>query len=604
MNPIKTYINNQKKTPFYPTPTGTPIKNTVGQKATAPTPTGKPLGAPQATYPQSTPITPQKTQYPMTKVPNGQYPMSSVSTNNTKITSLAGQDYLNSLKTTAQPTIPQTPTNGVIPPPTNASNNITQNPITTSKTQYLDAYKSYIDSLKESADVKEAKTAYLDFVKSKKEGLQNIEDQTIPMQFITGQQRSLENRATDQEANLLGRVQLEQDSQKATQESLKAGVDMFGKQLELEKPIEVGGKLYKVKDDGTYEEVANSTGKEGFTLGKDQVRYEINPLTGQYEPINGGGGAGISTSYSPGSDPQADAWVKYVQNGGKITEVPDEYQNAVAQGITTQAKPQSEISRTVSSVIDELLADPTSLNKIAGPIDQFIGGILDPKAILAKNKYNQLKGLLSLDNIKYLKGTGAISDAEQRLLANAASAIGRNLYGTQLIDELNKLKEGLTVAQDGQLADDEIQYLKSKGYTDEQIKSSFNSVGNTSASSLSEAIAKQESGNNYNAVSPAGALGKYQLMPATIKGLGYNISNKDFLSNPKLQEEAHGKLITELDKRYSGNLDKILADYYGGPNAAKIVGTDKGNNPQISNGKTFPSINQYVAQVKNKLNIG
>jgi len=68
-------------------------------------------------------------------------------------------------------------------------------------------------------------------------------------------------------------------------------------------------------------------------------------------------------------------------------------------------------------------------------------------AALAKNKYDQLKGLLSLDNIKYLKGTGAISDAEQRLLANAASALGRNLGNEQARQVLTQLRDDLTALQ-------------------------------------------------------------------------------------------------------------------------------------------------------------
>jgi hypothetical protein len=150
------------------------------------------------------------------------------------------------------------------------------------------------------------------------------------------------------------------------------------------------------------------------------------------------------------------------------------------------------------------------------------------------------------------------------------------------------------------------------GYTEDEINAfeqqqsgaapaqGFSAVGNTSASTISSAIASQESNNNYFAMNKdSGALGKYQMMPATLKGLGYNVTPKEFLTNPRLQEEAHSKLIEELTTRYKGNTDKILADYYGGPRAAAIIGTAAGNTPQ---GK-YPSINQYVAEVKSKLNL-
>jgi len=204
-------------------------------------------------------------------------------------------------------------------------------------------------------------------------------------------------------------------------------------------PIEVGGVLYQKGTDGSYTPLTGTgASAEGFTLGKDQVRYDAqgNVIAGN----QGGGSAG--GSYVAGADPTADAWVKYVQNGGKITDVPNEYQSIVAQGTTTQPKPTSEIGNQVVTTINDLINSP-AFDSIFGPVDQFLGGTLGPQAILAKNKYNQLKGLLSLDNIKYLKGTGAISDAEQRLLANAASAIGRNLYSNQAREELIKLRDGL-----------------------------------------------------------------------------------------------------------------------------------------------------------------
>lgn len=160
-------------------------------------------------------------------------------------------------------------------------------------------------------------------------------------------------------------------------------------------------------------------------------------------------------------------------------------------------------------------------------------------------------------------------------------------------DTLRSNLQGKTKANGQKITDEEIDaYI-------EQKRQSFNSVGNTSASNLSKAISSQESNNNYTAVNKdSGALGKYQMMPATIKGLGYNVTPQDFISNPKLQEEAHGKLIAELTQRYNGNVDKILADYYGGPKVAALVGTPEGDRPQ---GK-YPSINAYVAQVKKKLN--
>lgn len=220
---------------------------------------------------------------------------------------------------------------------------------------------------------------------------------------------------------------------------LEAGKEAYNLEQEQNKPIEINGQLFQKQPDGSYKSVVDTNTPEGFTLGKDQVRYDAegNIVAGNVSPTG-------TDIYTPGANPVVDAWVKGIQSGTyKASDVPDELKNQVAQALSGTPKPQSEIGRQVVTTIDDLLASP-AFDSIFGPVDQYIGGILGPQAILAKNKYNQLKGLLSLDNIKYLKGTGAISDAEQKLLSEAATAVGRNLYGSQAREELTKLREGLS----------------------------------------------------------------------------------------------------------------------------------------------------------------
>lgn len=57
-------------------------------------------------------------------------------------------------------------------------------------------------------------------------------------------------------------------------------------------------------------------------------------------------------------------------------------------------------------------------------------------------------------------------------------------------------------------------------------------------------IGRRESSNRYNIVNRWGYMGKYQFGRKTLNALGYkHISNKQFLSSPKLQEEAMIKLL-------------------------------------------------------------
>ncbi len=57
------------------------------------------------------------------------------------------------------------------------------------------------------------------------------------------------------------------------------------------------------------------------------------------------------------------------------------------------------------------------------------------------------------------------------------------------------------------------------------------------------AIGHRESSNRYDIVNPWGYMGKYQFGKSTLKGLGFNVTKKEFLSNPHLQEEAMMALL-------------------------------------------------------------
>lgn len=132
-------------------------------------------------------------------------------------------------------------------------------------------------------------------------------------------------------------------------------------------------------------------------------------------------------------------------------------------------------------------------------------------------------------------------------------------------------------------------------------------AGGGSFAKFMNAISGQESGGNYGAVNPhSGAMGKYQIMPANIKGtgrgwdyeaLGRDISVSQFMKSPQLQEAiARYKLKSYYDKW--GPAGAAVA-WYAGPGTAKkyLANPGRYTSPQGS----YPSIASYVNLVLGKM---
>ena len=80
-----------------------------------------------------------------------------------------------------------------------------------------------------------------------------------------------------------------------------------------------------------------------------------------------------------------------------------------------------------------------------------------------------------------------------------------------------------------------------------------------------EDLGFRESSGNYKAVNQFGYLGKYQFGRKTLNALGYsNVTNREFLENESLQEEAMYALLTHNRKVLRRQISKYVGQTVGG----------------------------------------
>lgn len=106
---------------------------------------------------------------------------------------------------------------------------------------------------------------------------------------------------------------------------------------------------------------------------------------------------------------------------------------------------------------------------------------------------------------------------------------------------------------------------------------------------LLNAIKNKGERSNSDQVSPAGAKGVMQFMPATWGQYG-----KGDITNPYDSIDAAGRYFVDLMKRYNGNVDAAITEYNGGIKQARAV--------QAGGSPTAAETINYLARVKEGLN--
>ncbi len=137
-------------------------------------------------------------------------------------------------------------------------------------------------------------------------------------------------------------------------------------------------------------------------------------------------------------------------------------------------------------VVDELLArDTGAITGLKNPIKSLTG-----ENALTQNLFDQIKSILSLENVKFLKGQGSVSDAERDLLAKSASSLNTNLRNEDFYNELLKIK--------GILSGKKIEKVKSKSVLESKaIPAIGSTIGGLTGAILGPAGAIAGAGIGY-----------------------------------------------------------------------------------------------------------
>lgn len=316
------------------------------------------------------------------------------------------------------------------PPPGTANGMVT--PSTPDpRDSYRSAFNQYIESLKPSNEETQARKYLSDLTLQSKRDQEEALNRGETLGFAAGEaQRANRNNAFSIEA-AAGAVDALTGSRTAMTEAQKA-------RLAFEKDL-----MTSDREDARYQSEQNKP----FELGEGQSRYEYDPTTKTYKmtaskgktyaPSSSGGG-NYSSSGTPG---QLSPLAQAVQNGTiALDKIPSALRAGVATELATSGiqSPRQQAIQSNLDVVNELLGQDTDAITGAGQNPLNFIGVSNAKSL---NLYNQLKGILSLENREKLKGSGAISDFEFKVLQQAASSLGRNLGNQDFRDELQKVKD-------------------------------------------------------------------------------------------------------------------------------------------------------------------
>lgn len=243
-----------------------------------------------------------------------------------------------------------------------------------------------------------------------------------------------------------------------------------------------------------------------------------------------------------------------------------------------------------------------------------------------KEHHGDIIGFFRDAGDKIVAFTGAVGGAENALKILAAAYVGSKVtggavppwlagliaYGTYLYNDQENIKASAQSSVDS-IKRDVGDALRSVGFDTDYGRPDGTVMGNNfqtdipgALDGLINAIRKVESSDGANLYSPAGAVGEYQIMADTGRDLGLRIDSQvDERLNPEKARQAASIYMSQLLKKYSGNLDDALMAYnWGQGNVDQWIEQGRGAGFTDRDGKWRPvpkETREYTGKIRNAM---
>lgn len=507
-----------------------------------------------------------------------------------------------SMPTFGKPTVPGAnggsggattpPTTPPVTPPIAPSADSTT-PTAPAPSSYETADKTAQDAYQKSlllSPEEQAAQADLDRLQeSYKKAYTGIGDQTIPLDFITGQQRSVEQRALGLAEPLQTRLARMQAERTASKEAAQFGLSRADQQLAAEKTAAAA------------KATAERDASKPFNVNPGDNVVRLNPATGKYETVFYSAPKALTPGekYGSGTIGEYNFYKDQEEAAGRTPKSFDEYrtmdENRKAKAAAITAGGLNTSQQTAAfKLVDDYEKASGDLPKVISNFNKVTAAAQNPSAA----------GDLSLifAYMKMLDPTSVVREGEFATAQNAAGVPTQiaNVWNkavngerlsefqrTDFINQSSKLYQAALSQQKqidttfsdragkfGVPADlvirDQSSYMAEPsggGNTNDPL-GLFSSVPsmtvNGSANKIAAAIKHVESGGNYGAKGESGEGGAYQFMPESWKAwAGQYLGNSNAKQTPQNQDMvAQARIGDLLSKGY--NAHQIALIWNGG----------------------------------------